>query len=99
MAAGEVVLARWSGELFLLVLPQTPPGAAEKIAERIRLRIQQRAFRSRRGAIPLTISIGVAVTTENMARPSELVDLALKALGTAKKAGGSRIAIAGKRGD
>ena len=96
---GEDVLARWSGELFLLVLPQTPPGAAEKIAERIRLRIQQRAFRSRRGAIPLTISIGVAVTTENMARPSELVDLALKALATAKKAGGSRIAIAGKRGD
>jgi diguanylate cyclase (GGDEF)-like protein len=94
---GEDVLARWSGELFLLLLPQTPAGAAEKIAERIRLRIQQRAFRSRRGAIPLTISIGVATTTENMARPTELVDLALKALGTAKKAGGSRIAIAGGR--
>lgn len=90
----EDVLARWAGELFVLGLSHTPTAAAEKIAERIRLGIQQRAFRSRRGAIPLTVSIGVANLDEHMVRTSELVERALEALRYAKRPGGNRIGMA-----
>ena len=92
----EDIVARWESELFLMVLPHTPEAAAEKLAERIRHRIQQRAFRSRRGAIPLTISIGVTGMGEGMARPEELVASGCAALETAQRKGGNRIAVAGR---
>jgi len=89
----EDVLARWEDELFVLALPQAPTAAAEKIAERIRYRIQQRAFRSRRGAIPLTVSAGVATSGDGVTRAAELVDRAQRALAEAQKHGGNRVAV------
>jgi diguanylate cyclase (GGDEF)-like protein len=89
----EDVLARWEGELFVLALPQAPTAAAEKIAERICYRIQQRAFRSRRGAIPLTVSAGVATTGDGITRAAELIDRAQQALVEAQTAGGNRVAV------
>jgi len=92
----EDIVARWESELFVLVLPHTPVSAAEKLAERVRHRIQQRAFRSRRGAIPLTISIGVTGMGEGMARPEEMVARAREALAGAQRLGGNRISVAGR---
>jgi len=92
----EDIFARWESELFVLVLPHTPEVAGEKLAERVRARIQQRAFRSRRGAIPLTISIGVTGMGEAMARPEELIARACDALAFAQRQGGNRVEVAGR---
>ncbi len=90
---GEDILARWAGELFLCLLPHTDQEAAIKTAERIRVRVMQRAFRSRRGAIPLTVSVGVAVLQPGGSTPLEFVARARDALAAANREGRNRVAV------
>ncbi len=91
---GEDILARWAGELFLCLLPHTDEEAAVKTAERVRVRVMQRAFRSRRGAIPLTVSVGVAVLQPGGSTALEFVRRAIEALAAAKSAGRNQVSIA-----
>lgn len=91
---GEDILARWEGELFLCLLPHTDETQAVKAAERIRVRVMQRAFKSRRGAIPLTVSLGVAPLEPGGTTPGELVGRASGALFQAKREGRNRVAVA-----
>ena len=91
---GEDILARWEGEMFLCLLPHTDREAAVKAAERVRVRVMQRAFRSRRGAIPLTISVGVATLEPGGTTSQEFVDIARAALLDAKNRGRNRVGVA-----
>lgn len=56
------VLSRYGGEEFVLLLPSTTEAQSRAIAERIRSRIAQAAFRTPAGQVlAVTVSIGIAV--------------------------------------
>ncbi len=57
--AGDVV-ARIGGEEFTILAPDTDAQGATHLAERILTAFRTRSFRSVRGKMPITISIGVA---------------------------------------
>lgn len=77
-------VARWGGEEFLIVLPYCDLPAAQKQAERIRLRVAQK-HQPQAGQI--TLSIGVAQLRNHDETLAGLIDRADKALYRAKKDG------------
>ncbi|SNC61928.1 diguanylate cyclase (GGDEF) domain-containing protein [Marinobacter sp. es.048] len=54
------LLARWGGEEFTLLLPETDQAEAKKVAERFRHNIEQLVIPDRGKLIRCTISVGVA---------------------------------------
>ncbi len=89
----EDLLSRYGGELFLLLLPHTDRDAAERISERIRTGVMSRAFRSRRGAIPCTVSIGVAALEPASLPPEEFIERSLEGLRKAKRRGRNAVIV------
>lgn len=56
---GDLV-ARWGGDEFVILLPHTDGDSAFRLAERIRAEVEASPFPWEGGAIPLSISTGVA---------------------------------------
>lgn len=52
-------LARWGGEEFLLVLPETDAETAARVAERLRQRVEASEIRYESQHIPVTLTLGV----------------------------------------
>ncbi len=86
------LLARFGGEEFVAVLPNTGSEAAEKVAERARKAVEQRAIPhagSRHGVV--TISVGIATQVpEFESGVNSLIEAADAALYRAKAAGRNR---------
>lgn len=62
----EDVCARWAGEEFLILLPETPLDGALAVANKIRESIAMTEFKANKPGIHLTISLGVCeYHTEN----------------------------------
>lgn len=57
---GHDVLARFGGEEFVLLLPDTTLAAARDIAERLRLRVKELRFGAREDIFGITLSAGLA---------------------------------------
>lgn len=71
------IVARYGGDEFVVVLPQTPPSAAAQIAERMRKAIEQNTFLKREGyALKLTASFGVASYPESAKSKDDLIKIA-----------------------
>jgi diguanylate cyclase (GGDEF)-like protein len=71
------IVARYGGDEFVIVLPQTPPNAAAQIAERMRKAVEQYSFLKREGySLKLTASFGVASYPESAKSKEDLVRLA-----------------------
>ncbi|WP_288842328.1 GGDEF domain-containing protein [uncultured Deefgea sp.] len=82
-------LVRWGGEEFLIVCPYTPLDAAARLADKLRLAIEQADWPN---GIALTCSCGVA--TRNPAEGfSALIERADAALYRAKAAGRNRVEV------
>lgn len=81
------VAARFGGEEFSILLPQTMPDEAAVIADRIRANIERTRFPHRR----VTISIGVASCSADLCSSENIVDAADKALYEAKRRGRNQI--------
>ncbi len=75
------IVARYGGDEFVIVLPQTPPGAATQIAERMRKGIEQNTFLKKEGySLKMTASFGVASYPESAKSKDELIRLADEAM-------------------
>lgn len=91
------VLARFGGEEFVVLLPQTGLGHACEIAERIRSTIALQPFHvTAKATIPVTISIGIAKTLEDLDKEDKdtahrLLSAADEALFLAKRRGRNRV--------
>lgn len=83
-------LARWGGEEYLILLPETPSEQALQTADRIRQAISEASVNTGQGLIKTTVSAGVATI-----RRSESIDRLLQrsdeALYQAKSEGRNRV--------
>jgi two-component system, cell cycle response regulator len=85
--------ARWGGEEFAVILPDTDAEGAAAYAERARIALRDRTLLAPDGtSLDLTASFGVA-TYPPVGSQRELVTQADAALYQAKRAGKNRVAI------
>jgi diguanylate cyclase (GGDEF)-like protein len=84
--------ARWGGEEFVVLLPNTPLSGALEVAENIRLDVENTEILFARQILKITISIGVnsQVPTKDCLI-SDFIALADKALYDAKQAGKNKV--------
>jgi diguanylate cyclase (GGDEF)-like protein len=75
------IVARYGGDEFVIVLPQTSPGAAYSIAERLRKSVEQYTFLKKEGlSLKLTASFGVASYPEHAKTKEEMIRLSDEAM-------------------
>lgn len=86
------IMARWGGEEFIILLPNTPMHAAVSIAKRVCQTIAIRKNGLGSGVeIAVTASVGVAHTNESIRTLDTLVAEADKHLYKAKNSGGNQV--------
>jgi two-component system, cell cycle response regulator len=90
---GFDLACRYGGEEFVIVMPDTDPAFAEKVAERIREQIARNPFTIADGAktLEVTISVGVASLKAEPDTAGEMMKRADIALYQAKNAGRNRV--------
>lgn len=87
--------ARFGGEEFVIVLPETPLGVAEQVAEKVRRELEAVPFLLASGEHRVTASFGVAGLTLGSDENSDVVlGRADKALYLSKRQGRNRITVA-----
>lgn len=83
--------ARFGGEEFIVMLPETDPDAARTMADRIRAAVEQLAIDhadSQAGHLTVSIGAGVALDQDHLeSGPAGLIEIADEALYEAKDAG------------
>jgi two-component system, cell cycle response regulator len=91
--------SRMGGEEFAVVLPQTPPGGAAKVAEKIRLAVAASPMVTSAGNVECTVSIGVtslsALSDPAAATAEQLLRRADDCLYTSKNQGRDRVTLDG----
>jgi diguanylate cyclase (GGDEF)-like protein len=85
------IVARIGGEEFALLLPETSIESARPVAERLRRQIADTPLIIAGAPIAITVSIGVAEATPEMADIAALMRAADQALYDAKHAGRNRV--------
>lgn len=85
------VLARYGGDEFIVLLPETGPAQAREAAERIRKAVERMRFDVHRTRIPVTVSIGLASAPDADGGDEELIDKADRALYRSKQEGRNRV--------
>lgn len=92
------VVARFGGDEFALILPDTGSDGAAAVGDRVRERIDEHVFLANKGLeIHLTVSIGVATLPDVAASAEELVRAADVAMYRVKESGKNNVIVA--RGD
>ena len=88
---GSDVVARYGGDEFILVLPETQLGDALMLADRLTAAIAEADWPSQVSESPVTVSMGCASFPEAGSQVNMLLRAADAALYQAKKAGGSGV--------
>ena len=84
-------LARFGGEEFVALLPETERKGGMEVAEKLRESIEQTEFIHRTEAVAVTISIGVTQAGADDPDPEVLFDRVDQALYKAKRRGRNRV--------
>lgn len=89
------IAARWGGEEFIIILPDTREKFAYHIGERIRREIEQWYFKSEnvQGRIPLSVSVGISEVNSAEIDFSKVLIRADQGMYEAKYAGRNRTVI------
>lgn len=87
-------VARFGGDEFVLVAPETPLRSGVTLAERVRTAIGTRDFAVGADHVRITVSAGIAAMPEHPADADELFRLADGALYEAKRRGRDQVAVA-----
>lgn len=97
VARGQVrapdIIGRYGGEEFAIGLVECGPEGAQRIAERIRLRIAESSIVWEQNAASVTVSIGIAIRTPDVDRVETLINRADQALYEAKSRGRNRVEV------
>jgi diguanylate cyclase (GGDEF)-like protein len=92
--------ARYGGDEFALILPDTPANGARAVAERIRERIAEHRFLTSVGlSVRLTASVGIATLPDAAETPETLIHAADAAMYRVKNRGKNGIEAAGPPAD
>jgi diguanylate cyclase (GGDEF)-like protein len=85
------LLARWGGEEFAAILPQTDLEGAVRLAERLRERVAARAYGRGGRTLRLTVSVGTAALRAEDGGLDDLIERVDGALYAAKRDGRNRV--------
>ncbi|HMZ79665.1 MAG TPA: sensor domain-containing diguanylate cyclase [Acidobacteriota bacterium] len=93
------VVARYGGDEFVIVLPETNAAQAFIIAERIRARIEATTFQKGRGlTVHLTCSLGISAFPEHGTVAEDLVKWADQAMYNAKQGTKNQVVVVNLQG-
>lgn len=85
-------VCRYGGEEFTVIMPETDAAVAMQTAERLRGVVERQPFDTDEGkTAEITVSIGVATSSQGAGSPDEIVKAADVALYAAKQAGRNRV--------
>ena len=85
------IAARYGGDEFAIILPQTPPEGAMRVVERVLRTISGLSLQDEAGEVRVTASLGLAYyPAEEIGTPEDLVHSADGALYGAKRSGKNR---------
>ena len=87
------VFARYGGDEFIALLPQTPPDGAFEVAERIRKSIEATPLATQGKQVTTTVSVGVANYPDHGSDLAVIMNRADQALYTSKKSGRNRTTV------
>ena len=88
---GSDVMARFGGDEFIVLLPETSNKGALEMAERIRKSIEISRFDVRTGDTNITVSLGIASYPEDGGNLDIILEKADKAMYRAKQRGRNRV--------
>ena len=88
---GSDVMARFGGDEFIVLLPETSNKGALEMAERIRKAVEISRFDVRTGDTNITVSLGVASYPDDGGNLDVILDKADKAMYRAKQRGRNRV--------
>ena len=90
----EDIFARYGGEEFAVICRETELRDAAALAERLRAVVEGHTFMAEGKAVPVTISVGVAVMPDPVVQTaSDLVALADECMYRAKRGGRNRVCV------
>lgn len=81
------VLARYGGDEFIVMLPETSANRAIEVAERIRLGVENTSFSADGDRVSSTLSIGISCFPDDSGDSEDIIDRADQALYESKRKG------------
>ncbi len=90
------ILAKYGGDEFVVILPQTPRAGASTLAERIRAAVEAHAFPGEGEGMKITTSIGISQFPEDGETTREILEAADNQLYSAKRTGRNKVVMTGE---